>query len=82
MWLWWLGNVVFLLVVIPTVLLLLNKVLRPAREIKKYADDILENGVKLTGQLDAVPALLQTRDLVKQVSNGAGRYVGALNDLM
>jgi hypothetical protein len=82
MWLWWLGNVVFLFVVIPTVLLLLNKVLRPAREIKKYADDILENGVKLTGQLDAVPALLQTRDLVKQVSGGAGRYVGALNDLM
>lgn len=82
MWLWWVGNLVFLFLIIPVVILLLNRVLRPAVEIRRYADDVLENGVKLTGQLDAVPALLQTRDLVKQVRQGAQRYVGAVEELL
>jgi hypothetical protein len=82
MWRWWLGNIVFLFLVIPVVILLLNRVLRPAIEIKKYADDILENGVLLTGELDAVPELLRTRDLVKQVGAGAARYVQAIDTIL
>ena len=82
MWLWWLGNVVFLFLVIPVVILLLNNVLRPATEIRKYADDILENGVLLTGELDAVPELLRTRDLVKQAGAGAARYAAAVDQLL
>lgn len=82
MWRWWLGNIVFLFLVIPVVILLLNRVLRPATEIKKYVDDILENGVLLTGELDAVPELLRTRDLVKQVGGGAARYVQAIDSIL
>ena len=43
MWLWWIGNAVLLVAVVPVVLLLANRVMRPALEIKRYADDILEH---------------------------------------
>lgn len=52
--LWWIGNLLLLAVVIPVVLLLLNRVVRPTKEIKNYADDVLDHGVKLTGTLDCV----------------------------
>ena len=45
MWLWWIANIVLLVVVVPVVLLLANRVIRPAVEIQRYADDILEHGV-------------------------------------
>ena len=79
---WWIGNGIFLLIVIPVVLFQLNRVLRPAVEIKKYADDILEHGVTMIGHLDAVPALLRTRDLVKDVGAGVGRYGAALDKIV
>ena len=82
MWLWWIGNLALLFVVIPVVLLLLNNVLRPVFEINAYANDILEHGVALTGALDSVPKLNQTRQLTGQVRSAAGRYVGALERLM
>jgi hypothetical protein len=78
MTLWWIANVIFLLVVIPVVLFLLNRVLRPAVEIRKYADDVLEHGVNAIAALDATEELLRTRDLVKQVGAGVGRYGQAL----
>ena len=43
MWLWWIGNAILLLAVVPVVLLLANRVMRPALEIKRYADDIVEH---------------------------------------
>ena len=42
---WWVGDAVLLFGVIPLVLFLLNRVLRPAREIGKYTADILDHGV-------------------------------------
>lgn len=76
--LWWIGNVIFLAVVIPVVIALLNQVMRPAVEIKRYGDDVLEHGVLLIAQLDAVEELLKTRALVKQVGAGVTRYTQAL----
>ena len=67
-----------ILVVAPVCILLLNKVLRPILEIRAYADDILEHGVGLTGQLDAVPKLVRTRELTGQARQAAGRYGNAL----
>lgn len=78
----WIGNAIFFLVIIPVVIHLLNGLMRPAVEIKKYADDVLENGVMLTGELDVIPQLLKTRDLIKQVNSGAARYVGALEQVI
>jgi hypothetical protein len=71
-----------ILVVIPFVLFMLNKVLRPATEIKKYADDILQHGVALTGTLDAVPKLAETVELTTAARGLVGRYGAALEKLL
>ncbi|MGH9124173.1 MAG: hypothetical protein ACRDZ8_05520 [Acidimicrobiales bacterium] len=80
-WLW-VGDAALILVVIPFVLFMLNKVLRPATEIKKYADDILQHGVGLTGTLDAVPKLAETVQLTSAARGLVGRYGAALEKLL
>ncbi len=80
--LWWIGNIILLFVVIPVVLLFLNRVLRPVMEINTYANDILEHGVALTGALDAIPRLAQTRQLTGTARQNAERYVSALSRVM
>lgn len=82
MTLWWIGNVIFLVVIIPVVILLLNRVMGPVVEIKRYADDVLEHGVLLIASLDSVEELNRTRDLKKQVSAGVQRYGAALDRIL
>lgn len=82
MWLWWIANAVLLLVVTPVVILLGNRVLRPAVEIERYAADILEHGVLLSTNLDPVPAIIDTRDLVSAAKGLAVGYVGAVGPLL
>jgi hypothetical protein len=77
---WWLGNLALLLLV-PVILLLANRVIRPAIEVQRYAGDILDNGVVLAGNLDPVPALADTRDLVATAKSQAVRYVDAATKL-
>ena len=76
--LWWIGNLLLLAVVIPVVLLLLNRVVRPVKEIKQYADDVLDHGVKLTGTLDCVPVLATTCELTAAARLNVTRYGLAL----
>jgi hypothetical protein len=76
--LWWVANGLMLLVVIPLVVLLANRVIRQVLEAARYADDILEHAGHLTVALEPVPALIETRERVAQVSEGAVRYVAAL----
>ncbi|MEO5678175.1 MAG: hypothetical protein ABIS47_00740 [Acidimicrobiales bacterium] len=80
--LWWIGNAALALVVIPLVLLLANRVLRPTMIIKEYADDILVHGVGLTGTLDAVPKLVKTKELTGAALSLVGRYGAALKRLL
>lgn len=80
--LWWIGNALLLLLVVPLVILWANRVIRAANEIVEYADDILEHGVGLAGNLDPVPALLDTRSLVQTAKGNAVRYVTALEPLV
>ena len=53
--LWWIGNVVLLLVVVPVLVALLNRVLAALERIRGASDDILAGGVALIGELDGVP---------------------------
>ncbi|HSH59209.1 MAG TPA: hypothetical protein VK988_06110 [Acidimicrobiales bacterium] len=76
------GNVVLLFVVVPVVVLLLNRVLRPIQEINSYANDILEHGVGLTGALDAVPKLERTRQLSSAARGAVSRYGAALQRII
>jgi hypothetical protein len=72
---WWVGNVLLFLVVIPLVLALLNRTLTAVFDIQVHARNILGNVVTLTGKLDEVPEQLATTDeVVKQVAAGALRY--------
>ncbi len=82
MTLWWIANVAALVVVVPLVVGLANRVIRAALEIARYADDILEHGVLLTKALEPVPALVATRDEVQAITGSAVRYVTALRRLV
>lgn len=82
MWLWWIANAALLLAVVPVVVLLANRVMRPATEIKRYAEDILEHGVGLTVNLEPLPAVADTRGLVAATRGLAERYIGAAGPLL
>ena len=75
--LWWICNLVLLALVL-TAALLAHRVIVVAREIRRYADDILVHGVGLTAALDPLPALEDTRQLVTAVTDHAGAYLEAL----
>ena len=76
--LWWIGNLVLLLVIAPVVLLFANRVLRPVFEIKSYADDVVEHAGNLLSAVHQADRLNRTRDVAKQVERGATRYASAL----
>lgn len=80
--LWWIGNILLIAVVAPTCIFFLNRVLRPIYEIRAYADDILDHGVKLSGTLDAVPKLFRTRELTSAARQNVGRYGNALQRIL
>lgn len=79
---WWIGNVVWLAVIIPVVLLLLNRLRHVVMEIKQYGDDALEHGVLLIAAMDNVEKLLVTRDAVGRIKQGVQRYGAALDRIL
>jgi hypothetical protein len=81
--LWWIGNVILLVVVLPVVVFLLNRVLAALERIRGAADNIVAGGVALVGELDGLPeALAVTDETVKEVSAGAVRYAGSVAKLL
>jgi len=81
--LWWIGNAILLLVVLPVVIFLLNRVLAALERIRAATGDILAGGVELVGELSGVPdGLAITDSTVKQVSVGAVRYAGSVAKLL
>lgn len=57
---------------------LFENVMRPAREIDRYAKDILEAGLAISGNLEGVSQLDQTRDLGAAVPGLAVAYLKRL----
>jgi hypothetical protein len=81
--LWWIGNVVLLVVVLPVVIFLLNRVLAAVERVRAATDNILAGGVALIGELNGLPeALAVTDETVKEVSVGAVRYAGSVAKLL
>ena len=60
------------------VLGLLGNTLRPVREIRRYAEDILEAGVGIGRNLDGVDELRRTHALATAVPDLAGAYLARL----
>jgi len=81
--LWWIGAVILLVVVLPVVIYLLNRVLAAAERIRGATDDILAGGVALVGKLEGVPDGLATTDkTIEEVKVGAVRYAGSVAKLL
>jgi predicted small secreted protein len=81
--LWWIGNIILLLAVLPVVIYLLNRVLAACERIRGATDDILAGGVTLLGELDGLPEALATTDTtIAAVSAGAVRYAGSVARLL
>jgi hypothetical protein len=81
--LWWIGNIILLVVILPVVIYLLNRVLAAVERIRHATDDILSGGVALVGELQGVPEALATTDAtVGEISIGAVRYAGSVAKLL
>ncbi|KQW47421.1 hypothetical protein ASC77_13235 [Nocardioides sp. Root1257] len=81
--LWWIGNIVLLVVVVPVLVALLNRVLAALERIRQASDDILAGGGALAAELEDVPeTLAKTGATVDAVSSGAVRYAGSVAKLL
>jgi hypothetical protein len=82
MTLWWIGDVVLLVVVLPIVVYLLNGVLRAARGIVPTVDQIAATAAAGSQDLDAAPLLLRTQEQVTQTVAGLAGYGGSLDVIL
>lgn len=80
--LWWIGNALFLLVVIPVVVVLLQRLVGSAVDVGKHVDTIHGQAGGIVIAVDDVKALIPTRDAVKRVGAGLTRYVKAVDRLL
>jgi hypothetical protein len=79
MTLWWILDLVLLLVVVPIVVILLRDVLGAARSIVPSVNRIAAAARAGSQDLDAVPLLLTTQRQVKETVENVAAYGGSLD---
>jgi hypothetical protein len=79
MTLWWIGNALLLLLVLPVVIYLLKGVLDAAQSIVPSVDRIAAAAQAGSTDLDAVPLLLTTQEQVRQTVEVVAGYGGSLD---
>jgi hypothetical protein len=79
MTLWWIGDIVLLVVVLPVVVYLLNGVLQAARSIVPSVNEIAATASAGSKDLDAAALLLTTDQQVKDTVAGVANYGGSLD---
>lgn len=81
---WWrIGNAVLIILVLPLVIYLLNRVLAGLERIRQASDQIVASGAELVSDLEGVPEALETTDeTIKDVSAGAARYGESVSKLL
>ena len=82
MTLWWIGDIVLLVVVLPIVIYLLNGVLKASKSIVPSVRGIAVTAAAGSKDLDAVPLLLTTQDQVRQTVAGVANYGGSLDGII
>jgi hypothetical protein len=82
MTLWWIGNAVLLLAVLPAVLYLLSGVLKAANGIVPSVDQIATVAAAGSKDLDAAALLLTTQDQVRKTVAGVANYGGSLDVIL
>lgn len=79
--LWWIFDLVVLLVVVPVVVFLLVRMLLAALKLERVTNELAEGGGSLASQFEGVEQLARTRTLVREVGTDLERYGRALDDL-
>ena len=82
MTLYWIGDAVLLLVVLPVVVFLLHGVLRAARSIVPSVDAISAAASAGSKDLDATALLLTTQDQAARTIAGVADYGGSLDVIL
>jgi hypothetical protein len=82
MTLWWIGDVLLLVVVLPVVVYLLKGVLDAARSIVPSVRQVASAAQAGSRDLDAVPLLLTTQTQVKQTVEVVANYGGSLDAIV
>ncbi len=82
MTLWWIGNAVLLLVILPVAVYLLRGVLEAAKSIVAPVQGIATVAAAASKDLDAAPLLLTTQDQVEQTVAGLANYGGSLDVIL
>jgi len=82
MTLWWIGDVVLLVVVLPVVVYLLRAVLGAAKSIVPSVQEIAKVAAEGSKDLDAAVLLLTTQDQVTQTVAGVANYGGSLDVIL
>ncbi|MGB3098621.1 MAG: hypothetical protein WBB30_04925 [Solirubrobacterales bacterium] len=82
MTLWWIGDIVLLVVIVPVVVYLLSGVLSAAQGIVPTVDQIATVARTGSKDLDAAPLLLTTQEQVEQTVAGVANYGGSLDVIL
>ena len=82
MTLWWIGNIVLLVVVLPVVVYLLHGVLEAARSIVPSVQKIANVAAAGSKDLDATTLLLTTQEQVSNTVAGVANYGGSLDVIL
>jgi hypothetical protein len=82
MTLWWLGNAVLLVVVLPVVVYLLKGVLDAAKSIVPSVEAIGRTAAAASRDLDAAALLLTTQEQVTKTVAGVANYGGSLDVIL
>jgi len=80
--LWWIGDLVLLVVVLPIVVYLLRGVLDAAKSIVPSVNEIATAAAAGSKDLDAAALLLTTQDQVTKTVAGVANYGGSLDVIL
>jgi hypothetical protein len=80
--LWWIGDIVLLVVLLPVVVYLLRGVLEAAKSIVPSVQEIAKVAAAGSKDLDATVLLLTTQDQVAQTVAGVANYGGSLDVIL
>jgi hypothetical protein len=82
MTLWWIGNAVLLLVIVPVVVVLLRGVLNAAKDTTRAVEALRPVADAASKDLDAVELLNTTQEQVGQTVAVVANYGGSLDTIL
>jgi len=82
MTLWWIGDVILLVVLLPVVVYLLHGVLKAAQSIVPSVQQIATVAAAGSKDLDSAALLVRTQEQVTQTVAGVANYGGSLDVIL